>query len=360
MSAGRVVSTLLSCAAVAGCAVVVVGMTRANTGPVSDDRAAAATTSEAPAYEPQLDAQPVAPAVTSATPATPSTGAPASTSAPAAARPATSTVPQVAPAIPATTPATIPATVPATKAATVPAGRVAAPRAAAPRTTAPRRTTPPPARTTALPAPRPAAKPAGQSLPLRYGTGTATRVVTVTAGSSRSTTATLQAWSKLSNGRWQKYGSAVKAYVGSDGIGSASETRSKTPAGSWTITQAFGRYANPGTKLGYVRTTPSDYWISSPGKLYNTRQRCSSCGYNNGVNERLYYVNPQYNYAAVIDYNTRNAPGGVKPGRGSAFFLHVSSGEATAGCVAIPQSRLTSLLRWLTPTSRPRILIGVT
>ncbi len=104
----------------------------------------------------------------------------------------------------------------------------------------------------------------------------------------------------------------------------------------------------------------SDYWISSPGGLYNTHQRCGSCGYNNGVNERLATETPFYNYAVVIDYNTRNAPGGVHAGAGSAFFLHVTDGSATAGCVAIPQSRLVPIMKWLNPRTHPRILIGVT
>ncbi len=37
----------------------------------------------------------------------------------------------------------------------------------------------------------------------------------------------------------------------------------------------------------------------------------------------------------VIDYNTANAPGGVRQGAGSAFFLHVAVGAPTEGCVAI-------------------------
>ena len=61
----------------------------------------------------------------------------------------------------------------------------------------------------------------------------------------------------------------------------------------------------------------------------------------------------------VIDYNTRNAPGGVHQGAGSAFFLHVTDGEPTAGCVAIPQADLVSIMTWLTPAAHPRILIGV-
>jgi L,D-peptidoglycan transpeptidase YkuD (ErfK/YbiS/YcfS/YnhG family) len=151
----------------------------------------------------------------------------------------------------------------------------------------------------------------------------------------------------------------VDAYVGAGGIGRASEGSTRTPAGSFTLTQAFGRDSDPGTRLPYVKTTSDDYWISSPGPLYNTRQRCGNCGYDNGVNEHLREVTPEYDYAAVIDYNTRNAPGGVRAGKGSAFFLHIEDGAPTAGCVALPRADLLRVLTWLNPAHHPRILIGV-
>jgi L,D-peptidoglycan transpeptidase YkuD (ErfK/YbiS/YcfS/YnhG family) len=199
----------------------------------------------------------------------------------------------------------------------------------------------------------------GQALPLRYRTGTATRVITVTARSTGSTTATLQAWTKASGGGWLRYGRAVTALIGADGMSThASEYRSATPMGSFTLTQAFGRYADPGTSLHYFRTRPSDWWISQSGPLYNTHQRCSSgCRFRRGApNEHLYYETPFYNYAVVINYNTSPA---IYP-RGSAFFLHVTDGNPTAGCVAIGQPKLVTLLRWLRPTAHPRIVIGVT
>jgi L,D-peptidoglycan transpeptidase YkuD (ErfK/YbiS/YcfS/YnhG family) len=37
------------------------------------------------------------------------------------------------------------------------------------------------------------------------------------------------------------------------------------------------------------------------------------------------------------------------PGAGSAFFLHVTNGSATAGCVAIAGGTLTAIMRWLRP-----------
>ena len=123
----------------------------------------------------------------------------------------------------------------------------------------------------------------------------------------------------------------MTAHVGAQGLTThTSESKSATPIGSFTLTQAFGRYSDPGTALPYFKTRPSDWWISQAGSLYNTHQRCSSnCRFNRGSpNEHLYYETPYYNYAVVIDANTRNAPGGVHQGRGSAFFLHVTDGAA--------------------------------
>jgi L,D-peptidoglycan transpeptidase YkuD (ErfK/YbiS/YcfS/YnhG family) len=205
----------------------------------------------------------------------------------------------------------------------------------------------------------------GGGLPLGYRTGSATQVVTVTAPSTGSTTATLQAWSK-SGSAWRRVGPPVPAFVGSSGMSTQTrEGLSATPMGSFTLTQAFGANTDPGTDLPYFRTTPADWWISQTSgrgaALYNTHQRCASnCAFTQGdPNEHLRYETPYYDYAIVIDYNTANAPGGVKLGAGSAFFLHVSVGEPTAGCVSIPQDQLVRILRWLRPAAHPRILIGV-
>jgi L,D-peptidoglycan transpeptidase YkuD (ErfK/YbiS/YcfS/YnhG family) len=204
----------------------------------------------------------------------------------------------------------------------------------------------------------------GIALPLRYSTGDATRVITVTATSRSRTVAHLQAWYKAPGGGWLHYAKAVTAHIGAQGMSTQpSESKSATPMGSFTLTQAFGRRADPGTALPYFRTRPSDWWISQAGRLYNTHQRCAAhCAFTQGApNEHLYYETPYYNYAVVIDYNTRNAPGGVRQGAGSAFFLHVypAGTGPTAGCVAIPQSKLVTLMRWLRPATHPRILIGV-
>jgi L,D-peptidoglycan transpeptidase YkuD (ErfK/YbiS/YcfS/YnhG family) len=189
-------------------------------------------------------------------------------------------------------------------------------------------------------------------------TGKATRVITVVAASTGSTTARLQAWDKAPGGGWLKTGKSVTAHVGADGLStSPSEYKSATPIGTFTLTRAFGHNSNPGTSLPYFKTTPADWWISQAGPLYNTHHRCSSnCPFTQGSpNEHLYYETPYYNYAVVINYNTHP----VRQGAGSAFFLHVTDHQPTAGCVAIPSGKLTRLMRSLKPSEHPRILIGV-
>ena len=202
---------------------------------------------------------------------------------------------------------------------------------------------------------------AARRLPLEFPTGSATQVVTVVATNTQATTAMLQMWNKADGG-WDPVGPSVTADIGRNGMTAhESEGAKAAPIGSFTLTQAFGKDSDPGTALPYFQTTPDDWWISEPGPLYNAHQNCASdCAFNTASgnpNEHLYYETPYYNYAVVIDYNTANA-GPVVQGAGSAFFLHVTTGKPTLGCVAIPTSALLPLMRWLDPADHPRILIG--
>jgi L,D-peptidoglycan transpeptidase YkuD (ErfK/YbiS/YcfS/YnhG family) len=329
MAVARILSSCAAVVAVAGCTAVAISMGRAaSTSDAAVTPYSIPTLSAAPA-------RPVAPVARRAVPqshAAPVTAKPTTTHR-VAPQPAAATHPRAS--------------------AHVSVKPVVQPRAkAAPRATP---------KATPKAAPKPAAK-VGQRLPVAGTTTGATRVITVTAASSRSTVATLQRWVAAPGGGWLKHGYPIAAHVGSDGLSSTpSESRSATPVGSFTLTQAFGAYSDPGTALPYFRTNSSDWWISQAGPLYNTHQHCASgCGFTHGApNEHLAYELPYYRYAVVIDYNTRNAPGGVRQGRGSAFFLHVTDGYATAGCVAISQANLVPIMQWLTPAAHPRILIGV-
>jgi L,D-peptidoglycan transpeptidase YkuD (ErfK/YbiS/YcfS/YnhG family) len=149
----------------------------------------------------------------------------------------------------------------------------------------------------------------------------------------------------------------VTARIGSAGVGQASESSPRTPAGTLPLTEAFGRSGNPGTGLPYRVVDGDDWWVSDVNNArYNRSAECApdACDFDVRTSENLYAAGSVYDLAAVIDYNT-----GGTPGAGSAFFLHVSNGAPTAGCVAIDAGSLGALLRWLSPGARPVIAIGV-
>ena len=167
-----------------------------------------------------------------------------------------------------------------------------------------------------------------------------------TAGS---TTATLSAYERGADGFWHLAFGPIGARVGDDGIGQASEGSGRTPAGTFALTQAFGRQTNPGTKLKYFRTDSLDWWDENPSSpTYNLHVRQAySPG---GASENLYYSGSVYDYAVNMDYNLARVPGA-----GSAFFLHVTNGQPTAGCVAVSKADMVRILRWLDPAKYPYI-----
>jgi L,D-peptidoglycan transpeptidase YkuD (ErfK/YbiS/YcfS/YnhG family) len=242
----------------------------------------------------------------------------------------------------------------ATAAQAVAEAEAAAVRAAAAAQAAAARGTPSADRSAAEPTATSAPGPSG--LPLGIDPGSSSQVVTVVAPTARSTTATLTAWQRGPSG-WSPVLGPVTARIGSAGVGRASEGSTRTPAGTFTLTEAFGRAGDPGTALPYRVVDGDDWWVSDVASpRYNRYAECApgTCDFDEGAGENLYAAGSVYDQAVVIDYNR-----GGTPGAGSAFFLHVSNGAPTAGCVAVDAGSLMSLLRWIDPGARPLIALGV-
>lgn len=103
------------------------------------------------------------------------------------------------------------------------------------------------------------------------------QLITVNAPTSGSTTATLTGWQRGADGVWRVAIAPVPAKVGGTGIGPASEGSQHTPAGTFALTQAFGRQAEPGTKMPYFRTDALDWWDENPASpTYNLHVRRST------------------------------------------------------------------------------------
>lgn len=196
---------------------------------------------------------------------------------------------------------------------------------------------------------------AGQAVP---ADSAVTQVVTVSVATSASTTGVLSAWELATDGSARRVRGPIPVYVGTEGVGRASEQRSRTPRGTFTLTEGFGLARNPGTALPYVRVGLSHWWVSDvQSGSYNRMRVCRPgawCGFRQDRSEQLGAIS-LYEYAVVIDYNRDP----VVPGRGSAFFLHVSEGEPTQGCISMSRRDIRWLLRWLQPGDDPVISIGV-
>jgi L,D-peptidoglycan transpeptidase YkuD (ErfK/YbiS/YcfS/YnhG family) len=184
-----------------------------------------------------------------------------------------------------------------------------------------------------------------------------TQLVTVVAP-AHATSGTLSLW--VRSGRcWRRVAGPWEARLGRSGLSSHKrEGDGATPAGTYRFgATLYGIAADPGVRFSYHRLVCGDWWDEDPSSATYNTFRHVSCGRAppfGGGSEALWRISPQYRYFAVIRYN--DAP--AVPGRGSAIFLHVAVG-ATAGCVSLPEAQLVRLLRWLRPSARPLIRLGI-
>ena len=203
---------------------------------------------------------------------------------------------------------------------------------------------------------------AGPSRPAGAVATTSGQVVTVSAPSATSTTATVEAWSRQADGRYKRVAYFPNARIGSQGMGATSEGLSRTPVGRYRLTQPFGIKPDPGVSTSYFQVGPSDVWTGSTGSVINQHRTCAvgACPASYGGIERLSNYPGSYDYAVFIGYNAPAPYGyGAVTGQGSAFFLHVKNANATAGCVAVAAAEMLWLLRWFRSAGNPIIALGV-
>jgi L,D-peptidoglycan transpeptidase YkuD (ErfK/YbiS/YcfS/YnhG family) len=186
----------------------------------------------------------------------------------------------------------------------------------------------------------------------------ARQVVTVEAATASSTTAAVSLWSRTGS-CVVRVGGPWTSSVGRSGVSSHKvEGDGTTPSGTYSIGPVmYGIAPDPGVAYRYHRIVCGDWWDeapSSPGYNHFVHVRCGTAPPFGGDSEALWQVVPQYDYFAVIDYNI--SP--IVPGRGSAIFLHESTGVPTAGCVALGAPALLVLLRWLRPSRHPVVVIS--
>jgi len=212
--------------------------------------------------------------------------------------------------------------------------------------------------------------------------GDARQLVVVTGDAKDSTRGLLRAFEIGADHEWHERFPAMAARNGRGGWAVASrriQGDGTSPQGTFPITTAFGLRPDPGTKLPYQHAAGNDFWVGDQrdAATYNMFQPSVGATWAGrtwrlGHAERLADYPIQYEYAAVVDFNrpasatvtfdeTRHQyvtshPADVR--RGCAIFLHVNGAGATAGCVSLGRADLLTILRWLDPSLRPRIVMA--
>lgn len=165
-------------------------------------------------------------------------------------------------------------------------------------------------------------------------------IVSGNGGSS----ATVSMHTKI-NGLWKQQFS-VDGHVGYNGMtGNKREGDGKTPIGVYGFGQAFGVNGNPGTSLSYRQVNGNDYWVDDVNSPhYNQFVNTASVGRDWNSAEHIVDHAEAYAYAINIEYNSE-----CTRGKGSAIFLHCSTGGGTAGCVSVPRGTMISILNNIQP-----------
>ncbi len=186
--------------------------------------------------------------------------------------------------------------------------------------------------------------------------GTAGQAIVVTAAASGDTSAEFVAYERSGDGWRQTFGPWT-ARIGSNGFAPAGEKREgdgRTPSGAYGFDFMFGVEPDPGVHFSYRPITGTAIvWDDDPASPRYNQWVDTSVG-DAGTDPEPMYKVPAYDHGVVIAYNADRSPG-----LGSAIFLHVSTGGATAGCVSLPADELVEVLRWLDPARSPIIVMGV-
>lgn len=83
------------------------------------------------------------------------------------------------------------------------------------------------------------------------------------------------------------------------------------------------------------------YWVDDSTSIYyNKLVDASQTGIQWDSAEHLINYSKAYKYAISLDFNSA-----CISGKGSAIFLHCSTGRPTAGCIAIPEQEMVYTLR---------------
>lgn len=171
---------------------------------------------------------------------------------------------------------------------------------------------------------------------------------------------------------WRRVGDGVPVVVGHAGLAWGRGLHPAPPLGEPRKREGDGRGVagvfRLGTAVGYAPDAPAG--VTLPYRRATRTLRCvddpASSHYNRVVDaatvpvdwksaEKMRRRDALYRWLVVVDHNIQPAP---EPGAGSCIFLHIwrAAGRGTAGCTAMAEGDLVTVMRWLKPEHRPLLV----
>jgi hypothetical protein len=212
----------------------------------------------------------------------------------------------------------------------------------------------------------------------------ATQLIVVTTSNWDAVEGKLQRFERNSvHDPWRPFGEPIPIVVGRNGMGWGiglvaagdpnvrlvsdpvkKEGDGKSPAGVFDLGTAFGYSAQPlpQLKVPYLALTESIECVDDVNsKYYNRIVDRFAVAPDWHSSEHMRDTGESYRWGIVVDLNGTTATGNEhapEPGSGSCVFLHIwrDQSHGTAGCTAMSQMNLETLLTWLDPKRRPLLL----
>jgi L,D-peptidoglycan transpeptidase YkuD (ErfK/YbiS/YcfS/YnhG family) len=211
-----------------------------------------------------------------------------------------------------------------------------------------------------------------------------TQMIVVTTSDWNTVEGTLQRYQRgTPREAWRPVGEPIAIVVGKNGMGWGigaiatddpkvrlasdpvkKEGDGRSPAGVFALGTAFGDTSQPlpGLKTPYLQLTPSIECVDdSSSKYYNRVIDRSTAVPDWNSSEHMRSVGEAYRWGIVVGHNGGDMLTGANPpvpGGGSCVFLHIwgSGTHGTAGCTAMAQNQLETLLTWLDPLRKPLLV----
>ena len=211
-----------------------------------------------------------------------------------------------------------------------------------------------------------------------------TQLIVVTTSNWGAVEGRLQRFERITvHESWRPFGEPIPIVVGKNGMGWGiglvaaddpnvrlasdpvkKEGDGKSPAGIFDLGSAFGYSAQPlpRLKFPYLTLTESIECVDDVNsKHYNRIVDRSVVAPDWNSSEHMRDTGESYRWGIVVNHNRMNAESNQdppQPGAGSCIFLHIwhDHYRGTAGCTAMPQTDLETLLLWLSPGRKPLLV----